>query len=587
MQSLKGVGRLVEVYALKDTHLTVPNPDDYIDTKVEVHSDDEVPSIAIIPFENKGADEDVFYAYGISVDLISDVSSAGLIRVASKKQIEDAGDLPLDELAKKLDVRYMANGELWRMGDMFQLSVELYDTKDKKVVWSDRWQEKWDNLPNIKTSLSDGLLKALDTMSKVKQELEYTSPEAYEFYLKAKHKYAKRQNIDDIEIIRSLLNKSIELDDCLFCAKSLLGKTYSDVGEYDKAMKLNKIALKQSEKLNDKSGIGEILNTIGEVYYYKGDIDKSLEHFYKALAIFEEISDKSGMGILFNNVGLLIHMKGDLDKALDSYKRSLAIKEELDDKRGMGAIFNNIGLTLSAKGDLDESLDYYKKSLAIREEFSDKSGKATTLFNIGNLYWKKSDINSALDYMKQGLVIDEELGNKNGMGLGFNNIGIAHWYKGELNKALDFYNRSLAIREELEDKSGIGENLYNIGNVYLSQGNYEMALKYLEKSLRISKEIGDSSGLLLSTTTSLYLIYKHLGKDYDKKEIYTLINESKNVKYELNFQLYKLLDDRSFLENAYNKLQEKLNNIDNKLRKNFSNLPIPKEILEEWNKISN
>ena len=56
----------------------------------------------------------------------------------------------------------MANGELWRMGDVFQLSVELYDTKEKKVVWSDRWQQKWDNLPNIKTSLSDGLLKALD-----------------------------------------------------------------------------------------------------------------------------------------------------------------------------------------------------------------------------------------------------------------------------------------------------------------------------------------------------------------------------------------------------------------------------------------
>ena len=49
------------------------------------------------------------------------------------------------------------------MGEMFQLSVELYDTKNKKVLWSDRWQEKWDNLPSIKSSLSDGLLKALDT----------------------------------------------------------------------------------------------------------------------------------------------------------------------------------------------------------------------------------------------------------------------------------------------------------------------------------------------------------------------------------------------------------------------------------------
>ena len=73
----------------------------------------------------------------------------------------------------------MANGELWRMGDMFQLSVELYDTKDKKVVWSDRWQQKWDNLPNIKTSLSDGLLKALDTKPKVEQKPQIQKPMSF------------------------------------------------------------------------------------------------------------------------------------------------------------------------------------------------------------------------------------------------------------------------------------------------------------------------------------------------------------------------------------------------------------------------
>ena len=54
------------------------------ENKIKVHSDDEVPSIAIIPFENKGADEDVFYAYGISVDLnLRLLHGAGLIRVAS------------------------------------------------------------------------------------------------------------------------------------------------------------------------------------------------------------------------------------------------------------------------------------------------------------------------------------------------------------------------------------------------------------------------------------------------------------------------------------------------------------------------
>ena len=158
LQSLKGVGRLIEVFGLKGDKLNEPNPKEYQENKIDKHSDDEVPSIAIIPFENKGKEEDVFYAYGISADLISDVTSAGLIRVASKKQIDEAGELPQNELAKVLDVRYLANGELWRKGGMFQLSVELYDTNEKNVVWSDRWQEDWDNLTTIKGNLAGDLL---------------------------------------------------------------------------------------------------------------------------------------------------------------------------------------------------------------------------------------------------------------------------------------------------------------------------------------------------------------------------------------------------------------------------------------------
>ncbi|SVC18010.1 uncharacterized protein METZ01_LOCUS270864, partial [marine metagenome] len=211
LQSLKGVGRLIEVYGLKDAHLTVPDPNDYKNTKVDVHTDDEVPSIAIIPFDNKGADEDVFYAYGISADLISDCSGAGLIRVASLKDVEklDYSNLETTELSEKLLVRYIAQGTLWKMGEMFQLSVELYDTKDKKVVWSDRWQEKWDNLTNIKVKLSDGLLKALDTKPEAEQKAETSNPEAYEFYLKAIHKFRKRENKDDAKIAQGLADKAI------------------------------------------------------------------------------------------------------------------------------------------------------------------------------------------------------------------------------------------------------------------------------------------------------------------------------------------------------------------------------------------
>ena len=349
------------------------------------------------------------------------------------------------------------------MGDMFQLSVELYDTRGKKVVWSDRWQEKWDNLPTIKGSLSDGLLKALDTKPKVEQKIDTTNTEAYEFYLKAKHKYEKRENTNDTEIARGLLKKAIELDDTLITAKVLLGWTYSEMGDYDEAMEIYTPALKQAE----------------------------------------EIGDKVGMGISLNNIGNVHQFQGDYDKALDNYGRSLAIREELGDKSGM-------------------------------------------VYSL-------------------------------------NNIGIVHYNKGDYEKALDYYNRSLAIQEEIGDKRGMGFSLYSIGIVHSNKGDYDKALDYLEKSLAIQKEIGIKA-IELETTTYLYLCYRHLSMDYDEKHLHSLIKDAENIEFELNFRLYQLLDDTSYLETAYKQVQEKASEMEEETGKTFLGYSLPTAIVEEWDK---
>ena len=49
-----------EVFS-KGKKLKEPNPQDYKENEVEVYNDNKVPSIAVIPFDNKGADEDIFF----------------------------------------------------------------------------------------------------------------------------------------------------------------------------------------------------------------------------------------------------------------------------------------------------------------------------------------------------------------------------------------------------------------------------------------------------------------------------------------------------------------------------------------------
>jgi tetratricopeptide (TPR) repeat protein len=159
-----------------------------------------------------------------------------------------------------------------------------------------------------------------------------------------------------------------------------------------------------------------------------------------------------------------------------------------------------------------------------------------------------------------------------------------HAYKGDYDKALDYYGRSLAIEEEIGDKYGMGFSLNNIGNVHWYKGDYKKAEEYLEKSLAIQKEIG-LKGLELKTTTSLYLTYKHLGKDYDVKEIHTLIKETESIEFALNYAIYQLLEDTSYLESAYNQVQEKASAMEDELAAKFLSYPIPKAIVEEWEKV--
>ena len=628
LQSLKGIGRLVEVYGLKGDMLNEPSLEDYTDTKIETHSDKEVPSIAIIPFENKGADKDVFYAYGISVDLISDVSSAGLIRVASKKQIDDAGDLTQDKLAKVLDVRYMANGELWRMGDMFQLSVELYDTKDKKVVWSDRWQEKWDNLTTIKGSLSDGLLKALDTKPKVEKKVETTNTEAYEFYLKAKHKFEKRENTDDVDIARGLLNKAIEIDGKLLTAKNLLGAIYSDLGNYDKAMKIYDDTLKQAKKLgalseisailtnigsvksdkgeydraiyyhdksleikkkiNDKLGMTVVLNNLGTVYYYKGEYDKAIKYHKTSLNIKTEIDDKGGIGISFGNIAVIYSVTGEYDKALHYYNKSFNIFEEVGFKQQIGTVLNNIGLIHQDRGDYKKALHYYERSLKIKEKLNDKFGIGHVLNAIGNIYFEKGNIDKALHYYEKSLNMsyEYELGDKRGEGSYLIGIGNVYYERGDMDTALRYYDKSLIIFKDINYKFGMVHSLNPIGRAYMDKNDYNMAIEYLEKSLHIQKETGlKEESLILNTYTYLFLNYKQLGKNYDINKIHSLIKEVDNIECELNYRLYELLEDKSYLETAHNQIQEKADNLEPDIAAKFLSYPIPSAIVEEWEKV--
>jgi len=112
-----------------------------------------------------------------------------------------------------------------------------------------------------------------------------------------------------------------------------------------------------------------------------------------------------------------------------------------------------------------------------------------------------------------------------------------------------------------------------------NQKKYNEAIQYLSLA-------NSSVTNCLETKTQLYLAYKNTGKPYQLKEYYNLINHSNDkFEFELNYNIFKLLEDTSYIKVAYTQVQENASTMEKKLGKKFLSYPITKAIVEEWEKV--
>ena len=135
--------------------------------------------------------------------------------------------------------------------------------------------------------------------------------------------------------------------------------------------------------------------------------------------------------------------------------------------------------------------------------------------------------------------------------------------------------------------------LWQIGEVYLVQKEDNNAFKYIEKAL----EINDNTQLN-ELSFQLDIIYnlakKRLSKNYSNKRIKEFLAKSdvinhpfcRSYRFSYYYFLYELFEDSSFLKTAYNRVQEKVDNLNNKSKIKFLSYPIPKAIVEEWEKVT-
>jgi len=316
------------------------------------------------------------------------------------------------------------------------------------------------------------------------------------------------------------------------------------LGNYDVALRFLKQSLEIRLQIKAEKEIVSSYNNIGIIYDDMGNYQKALEYYLKTLSGYEKLKDFNGIAYTLHNIGVVYENMSNYDKALEYLLKSLKLYRKIGDSFGTASALTNIGIVYKDLSNYDKSLKYQLESLQISRDIDDKTGIANSLHNIGIIYLNLKNYNKAVEFYQKSLKIEEEIGDQRGVASTLNNIGIIYDDLKNFAKALEYYHKSEAIYEEMQDKNGSANIYNNIGVCYENLNQYEKALEYDFKAKIIFEKIGNKKGIA-ATLDNIGAVYLKL-KDYSNAEKYLF--QSLKLAQELNtkdliIEIYKYISD--------------------------------------------
>ena len=256
---------------------------------------DGVKSLVVLPFENLGADEDEYFADGMTDEITARLAGFGGLRVISRTSaIHYKGSgKPLKEIAKELRVDYVLEGTIrWdKSGDTDRVRIipQLIRASDDSHVWASTFERALTQVFVVQADIATRIAEALDvTLLESEKQLLAAKPtanlEAYDYYLHGKEYWEQGKNSSrSIE----MFEKAVALDSTFYAAHAWLPRVYgfeyiNDVHMTEERKEQAKEAAEKAFRLAQGKPDGYL--ALGYYhYYFSRDYNRALELFDQAL----------------------------------------------------------------------------------------------------------------------------------------------------------------------------------------------------------------------------------------------------------------------------------------------------------------
>ncbi len=433
-------------------------------------SNNQIESIAVMPFINESKNEDVEYlSDGMTETLINSLSQIPNLSVKARSTVfyyKGKGISP-QKIGEELKVQAILNGRVVQRGSDLVLYLSLVDVKTGDQIWGETYNRKQSDLVSLQSEIaktvSDKLrLKLTATEQERVSKTNTTSSEAQQLYLKGRFHWNKR-NTADFQKAREYFQQAIAADPNYALAHTGLADTLALMPYYgnfrpSEYMPLAKQAAQKA--LENDPNLAEAHASLGQIllnydYDFKGaerELKRAIELDPKYPSAYQWLSE-----VYYN--------QGNSDQALSEINKAL----ELDP---LALVINNQkGRVLNLNGKLDEAVAQFKKTIDLFPDSEMARNNLVFLYEANEMYSEVIE-QRLIQFKLNGVSLE----NIKSLQLAFEKDG----YKGFVQKQLD--QQLDRKRTDLEKDKNAYLKSYEFSIKYIRLQDKDKAFEYLNKA---------------------------------------------------------------------------------------------------------
>jgi TolB-like protein/cytochrome c-type biogenesis protein CcmH/NrfG len=259
-----------------------------------VRSEHELPTVAVLPFDNLSGPEDNYFVDGIVEDIITALSHFSSLMVISRgstfayrgREVSDR------DAAAELNAQFILRGSVRRAGDRVRISVQLLDAHAGSTLWAHRFDREIEDVFLVQDELSSTIVSTLAGRVEAAQlaKARRAPPErldAYDYVLRGKAHH-HRQTLEDTQTAIDMFEHAIEADPAYAQAHAWLAcglgmAMHFRPSEYEELLDQAEVSAKRGLALDASDS--ECLRILAQIALLRRNLQLAIRHQERGLLL--------------------------------------------------------------------------------------------------------------------------------------------------------------------------------------------------------------------------------------------------------------------------------------------------------------